>query len=162
MIIRPVEACDLDAISDLCMASFLHSVAATLSAEGVATFSKIALSEACLARMSGDNVMLVAQNDGTLEGFIELKAGHHIAMLFVRPECQRQGVGRQLLLSALSYAKDETVTVRASLPSVTAYERYGFQCQGDVAVFAGLTYQLMVLSITELSIKALSIPELSI
>ena len=43
MIIRRLEEKDLETVSAICMSAFLHSVAGTLTAEGVATFSKICL-----------------------------------------------------------------------------------------------------------------------
>ncbi|MEM5529441.1 GNAT family N-acetyltransferase [Gammaproteobacteria bacterium AS21] len=143
MSIRKLENKDVEAVSELCMASFSKSVAASLSEEGVATFSKIAASDAFHHRMTEDNVMLVAQCDGKIEGVIELKEGRHVAMLFVDPDRQMKGVGRELLASALTYARVDTVTVSASLSSVVAYKKYGFECKGDVAESAGLIYQPM-------------------
>jgi GNAT superfamily N-acetyltransferase len=64
-------------------------------------------------------------------------------MLFVDPDRQMKGVGRELLASALTYVRVDTVTVSASLSSVVAYKKYGFECKGDVAESAGLIYQPM-------------------
>jgi GNAT superfamily N-acetyltransferase len=50
-------------------------------------------------------------------------------MLFIRPGSQKIGIGKKLLISVLHHAKVETVTVNASLSSVTAYENYGFECK---------------------------------
>lgn len=143
MIVRRMEEKDVEAVSATCMASFLRSVADTLSEEGVSTFSNIAASHAFLDRMKGDNLILVAEKDGKIEGVIELKEGCHVAMLFIIPERQKKGIGRKLLSSALNHAKFETVTVSASLPSVPAYEKYGFECKGEVGESAGLLYQPM-------------------
>lgn len=151
MIVREMEEKDLEAVSATCMASFLQSVAGTLSEEGVSTFSKIAASNAFLDRMKGDNLMLVAENDGRIEGVIELKEGRHVAMLFINPERQKKGIGRKLLSSALHYAKVETVTVSASLSSVPAYEKYGFECKGEAGESAGLAYQPMEIKLNKAS-----------
>ncbi|MBR9882958.1 MAG: GNAT family N-acetyltransferase [Oceanospirillales bacterium] len=134
---------DIEAVSALCIASFSKSVADSLSEEGVLTFSKIAAGDAFLKRMKEDNVMLVAESGGEIEGIIELKEGRHIAMLFVRPEKQKQGIGRALLSSILTYVRFDTLTVRASLSSVPAYMKYGFEIAGDIAEFSGLVYQPM-------------------
>ncbi|WP_409526024.1 GNAT family N-acetyltransferase [Nitrincola sp. MINF-07-Sa-05] len=149
MIVRKMEEKDLDAVSATCIASFLHSVAGTLSEEGSSTFSKIAASNAFFDRTKGDNLMLVAECDGKLEGVVELKEGRHIAMLFVAPEHQKKGVGKKLLLSALDYAKVDTVTVRASLSSVPAYKKYGFECSGATGESAGLIYQPMEIELNK-------------
>ncbi len=93
--------------------------------------------------------MLVAECDGEIEGVIELKEGCHVAMLFVEPEKQMKGIGRRLLSSALSYARVGTVTVSASLSSVPAYRKYGFECKGDIAESAGLIYQPMEIELNK-------------
>ncbi|MCH2041017.1 MAG: GNAT family N-acetyltransferase [Saccharospirillaceae bacterium] len=147
MIIRELEEKDLNAVSTICMESFLHSVAETVSDEGITTFSNIAAYDAFFDRMQGDNLMLAAQNGSNIEGIIELKEGRHVAMLFIRPDRQKNGTGRKLILSALNHATAETITVNSSLPSVAAYETYGFECTGAVSESAGLVYQPMALKI---------------
>ena len=149
MNIRKIKEEDLEAVSAVCMNSFLESVASTLSEEGNSTFSKIAASDAFLKRMYEDNLMLVAECDGKVEGVIEFKKGRHVAMLFVQPEHQRKGIGRKLLSSALVYARVGTVTVKASLPSVPMYRKYGFKSEGDIGESAGLVYQPMELELNK-------------
>lgn len=143
MNIREIEEKDIEAVSAVCIASFSKAVAGTLSEEGVSTFSKIAASDAFIDRMKEDNLMLVAECGGEIEGVIELKEGRHVAMLFVKPEKQMKGIGRKLLSSALSYARAGTVTVSASLSSVSVYKKYGFELKGDIAESGGLVYQPM-------------------
>ncbi|WP_027695625.1 GNAT family N-acetyltransferase [Vibrio litoralis] len=143
MTVRKMEEKDIEAVSAICMASFWQSVADTLSDEGISTFSKIAASNAFLDRMKGDNLMLVAEKNGKIEGVIELKEGRHVAMLFISPEHQKKGIGKTLISLALKHAKVDTVTVSASLSSVSAYEKYGFECKGKTRESAGLIYQPM-------------------
>lgn len=147
MLIRRMEEEDVEVVSTICMESFLQSVAGTLPEEGVSTFSRVADGAAFLGRMKADNLMLVAEDDGVIRGVIELKEGRHLAMLFVAPDHQRKGVGTLLLSAALDHAKVNTVTVRASLSSVPAYRKYGFECSGDVGESAGLIYQPMALQL---------------
>ena len=45
--------------------------------------------------------------------------------------------------AALELARGESVTVHASLSSITAYESYGFTLAGGVGALAGLVYQPM-------------------
>ncbi len=149
MIIRKMNEKDVEAVSRICITSFLHSIADTLSEEGKTTFSSIAASNAFLSRMKGDNFMLVAESDENIVGVIELKEGRHVAMLFIRPESQKSGIGRKLLASALKYAKVETVTVSASLSSISAYEKYGFECRGEIGESAGLVYQPMEIKLSK-------------
>ena len=149
MNIREVENKDVEAISVICMNSFLKSVADTLSDEGVSTFSKIASSDSFLNRMKEDNLILVAENGEEIKGVIELKEGRHVAMLFIDHEHQKKGIGRKLILSALAHARCSTVTVSASLSSIPAYSKFGFMCKGDIGESAGLVYQPMEIELNK-------------
>ncbi|MFJ4385353.1 GNAT family N-acetyltransferase [Pseudomonas sp. NPDC089408] len=143
MYIRKMTLDDLPGANTLCMDAFMLAVAPSLSVQGVETFAKVAAQQAFAERMTGDNLMLVCVVEETLAGLIELKEGRHVAMLFVAPGWQRRGVGRRLMAAALEQANGEVATVRASLSSVKAYERYGFALSGEVGEFAGLVYQPM-------------------
>ncbi|EST13968.1 acetyltransferase family protein [Pseudomonas putida S610] len=143
MHIRTRSRHELDQASALCMASFTQSVAPLLSAKGITTFGDVASVTAFAERMQGDNLMLVCEVEGRLAGLVELKQGRHVAMLFVCPARQCQGIGRRLIKAALGHARSQTVTVNASLPPVAAYQRYGFSQAGEVGEHAGLIYQPM-------------------
>lgn len=143
MAVREMKERDVEAVSAICIDSFSQSVAGTLPEEGVLTFLKIATASAFIERMKGDNLMFVAETGENIDGVIELKEGRHIAMLFVNPDCQRNGIGRMLLSSALDYVRVGTLTVKASLPSVPAYEKYGFVRKGGPGESEGLIYQPM-------------------
>lgn len=148
MNIREINEQDTDAVSEVCMAAFTSSVADTVSEEGIATFSMIASPSAFLNRMGGgDYLTLVAEIDGVIEGVAALKEGHHLAMLFVRPERQKSGIGRQLLQSLMEHVTVDIMTVRASLSSIAAYQKYGFELSGDVGESAGLVYQPLELAL---------------
>lgn len=93
----------------------MESVAPTLQEKGIMTFLSIASIEGLKSRMDEDNEMFVyEENDGVI-GFIELKEGCHIAMLFVSPCSQKKGVGQSLLAAVLLYAKSNVITVSTSL-----------------------------------------------
>lgn len=141
--IRTLLDADLDAASTVCMRAFLMAVAPSLAAHGVATFRMIAAPDGFAQRRDRDNLQLVYDASGQLQGVGELKQRRRVAMLFVDPACQRQGVGEALLAALVAQARTEVLTVSASLPSVGFYARHGFQCAGDVAESAGLVYQPM-------------------
>lgn len=147
MPIRKVDLTDLHSVSSVCIDAFMQSVAPTLREEGINTFQSIASLEALENRMEADNVMLVYEHSGEVVGFIELKEGRHIAMLFVSPSCQKRGVGKSLISAMLPYSKTDVITVSASLTSITAYLNFGFECVGEVSESAGLTYQPMELKL---------------
>lgn len=144
--IRPARPDDLAAISALCMAAFSDAVAPSLSAQGVATFTQVATADAFAERLQGDNHILVAERDGDIVGVIELKEGRHLAMLFVDPACQGQGIGHALLQAVLPQLRTPAMSVRASLNAVPAYQRYGFVIDGEVGEFNGLVYQPLSLA----------------
>ncbi|PWI03624.1 GNAT family N-acetyltransferase, partial [Stenotrophomonas maltophilia] len=113
--IRPAHVDDLPAISAVCLAAFTAAVAPSLSAAGIATFGSVAAAEAFGARLHGDNHILVAEQDGRVIGVIELKEGRHLAMLFVDPACQGQGIGHALFEAGSPPVREPVPTLRASL-----------------------------------------------
>ena len=145
MTVRRLRATDLEQASAVCMASFMEAVAPSLSPLGIETFAGIVSMEGFADRMSDDNYMFVFETAGRVIGVAELMGGQHVATLFVAPGWQGQGVGRALMAALLECTRGGTVTVRASLGSVPAYERYGFRVSGEVAEYAGLVYQPMAL-----------------
>lgn len=141
--IRPLRHDDLHAASAVCMGAFLAAVAPSLSSTGVATFTGLASADAFRERMAADNLILVADTGGALGGLAELKEGRHVAMLFVDPARQGEGIGAALLTALLAQARTNVLTVSASLSSVAFYERHGFTCSGAVGESSGLVYQPM-------------------
>lgn len=143
MKIRLFQPPDAQAASALCLRAFKQAVAPSLADHGVQTFVTVAQPDGFLQRLQAGHVILVAERDGNIIGVGELKQGRHVAMLFVEPAVQRQGIGRALMDALLATAHAATVTVSASLPSVAAYQHYGFALAGNVAESQGLVYQPM-------------------
>ncbi|WP_369038992.1 GNAT family N-acetyltransferase [Stenotrophomonas maltophilia] len=144
--IRSAHIDDVPAISAVCLAAFNEAVAPSLGAAGIATFGSVAAADAFAARLQGDNHILVAEQDASVVGVVELKEGRHLAMLFVDPACQGQGIGHALFRAILPQVREPVLTVRASLNAVPTYLRYGFVLDGEVGEFNGLVYQQMVLT----------------
>lgn len=76
-------------------------------------------------------VAVKAENQGELLGVIEIRNNAHLSLLFVSPDHQRQGIGKQLLAAAIKWTVHEDpnlkkLTVHASPNSVRAYEKLGF------------------------------------
>ena len=149
MQIRLLEEKDLVAVSALCIDAFSVAVAPNLSHEGIDTFKNIACVDSFSDRMNQGNTILVYEKNGRLVGMIELKEGCHVAMLFVSPDCQKTGVGRELISAILSFIRSKTITVNASLNSIPAYLKYGFTCAGDPGEKFGLVYQPMELKVVQ-------------
>ena len=149
MQIRKLEQKDLEIVSSLCIKAFMNSVAPSLSNEGVDTFQSIASVGGFSNRMKEDNIILVYEENGIVNGVIELKEGRHVAMLFVVPDFQKKGIGRALVSAVMTYTRVETITVSASLNSIPAYFKYGFICSGDPDEKSGLKYQPMELELNK-------------
>lgn len=145
MQVRKVQEHDLERVRAICIRAFKKSIASSLHDEGIHTFKSIVAHSAFLQRMQQDNVLLAVECNGTLVGMIELKTGCHVAMLFVDPEFQNNGVGRTLLHAILNHVRADILTVSASLTSVGAYKKYGFNCIGEIQESSGLVYQPMEL-----------------
>ena len=143
MHVRDMTHDDASAVSALCLGAFSEAIVPSLSAQGVAHFADVVTPAAFGERLAGDNRMWVAVVDGVVRGMVELKQRRHVALLFVAPGWQRRGVGARLMEVALTHAEAGQITVSASLPSVAAYQRYGFIIAGDVSEHGGLVYQPM-------------------
>ena len=150
MSIRKVEPSDFVRVNAICIDAFMSSVAPTLSEKGIKTFRSIASVEGFSDRVKADNEILVYEKSGSIVGILEFKKGRHIAMLFVDPDAQKKGVGRSLISAILPFAREDILTVSASIPSVPAYLSYGFICTGEVAESAGLKYQPMEMKLNGL------------
>jgi len=147
MSIRRATPEDLDSIKNICIDSFMLSIAPTLEEEGVNTFQSIVSVNALNSRIEQGNLMIVYENNNEIVGVLELKEARHIAMLFVSPKFQNRGVGRSLMLAMYEYIKSNMITVSASLTSVSAYLSYGFEYSGVVSESAGLKYQPMEMKV---------------
>lgn len=147
--IRKLTTSDIPKVSEVALASFMDSVAPQLTDEGIATFTKIASPEAFTKRMALDHLMFVAEDAEGICGVVELKEGRHIALLFVASEKQGRGIGRALIETALQHHRVSPVTVSASLTSVRAYEKYGFEITGPEAEEHGLRYRPMSMTLED-------------
>ncbi|MET4616339.1 GNAT superfamily N-acetyltransferase [Stenotrophomonas sp. 2619] len=146
--VRTLLETDREEASAVCMRAFLTAVAPSLSSTGVETFGTIAAADGFAQRSGPDSLQVVYDDAGVIKGVAELKERRHVAMLFVDPACQRQGVGEALLAAVMAQARSEVVTVNASLSSVAFYQRHGFACSAEVGESAGLIYQPMTRSVS--------------
>jgi len=140
MAIKEMKLGDVQEVSKIVVAAFLDSVACELTQEGISTFKGLSSPEAFAKRMNEDNHMFVYEEQGEIMGMIELKEGRHVAMLFVSPAHQKRGIGKILIEAAITCRCVQTITVSASIPSVPAYQSYGFNVIGAEEEKQGLRY----------------------
>ena len=142
--IREASENDLSRIENICLQAFMLSIAPNVTDEGIAHFRSIASVEQLDSRRKNGSILLVCEQQHVICGVIELRNQAHLAMLFVDPVYQKKGVGRALVSEILSYVSASILTVKASLPSVPAYRKYGFECDGPAEESSGLPYQKMI------------------
>ncbi len=90
------------------------------------------------ASLSGDDTVLVARRTGRLIGSVRGERRPddvwYVGRLMVAPDCQRRGIGRDLLrrieaLAPTRTARIELVTGAASRPNIDFYRRAGYRVQ---------------------------------
>jgi len=128
IIYRQIEPSEIAEVASLARQVFDQFVAPHYQADGISEFHQYASAEALLQRQESGHITLVADNQGQLVGMLHLRMPCHVAMLFVRPSCQRRGVGRGLLAAAGSLLSDGDceLTVNSSPNAVSAYKRLRF------------------------------------
>ncbi len=86
---------------------------------------------------------LVAEQGGTLAGFIALRDGSHVFHLFVEPAWQRRGIAAALWARVRDEALGASATgftVNAALPAVPVYAAFGFVAEGPPVEAHGVRF----------------------
>jgi ribosomal protein S18 acetylase RimI-like enzyme len=104
--------------------------------------------EAWRQRLEAHPPAFVAEQAEALVGVVEGRDPGHISLLFVSPDRQRRGMGRELLrLIREEFRRRRpglgALEVHASPNAVAAYERYGFRPLGPERVENGIRFVLM-------------------
>lgn len=90
------------------------------------------------ARMSGHRT-LVAEEDGEVVGFVELKEDGDLDMLYVRKDAVRRGIGQRLYNAAEQEARSRglgRIFTEASITARPFFERQGFRVAREQTVAA--------------------------
>ena len=138
---------DLPFTSLLIERAFDHSVAPTLSEEGVATFKRSFTHESIQNRLNSGNIFIVCRSNSSIVGVGEIRDKSHLNLLFVEPRLQKRGVGRKIFNELLRTVKEREVTVNSSLNSTEAYKQFGFIENGLANEVRGIKYQPMIYKI---------------
>jgi predicted GNAT family N-acyltransferase len=139
-------------VSDLVTSTFQHDVAPFYAQEGIREFLSYTNPSALQNRQARNHVVIVASQNESVIGVLELRDYYHISLLFIEVMHQRQGVGRLLVDEALRLIRThqpETreVTVNSSPNAVEAYKRFGFQVTGELQVKNGIGFVPMSLQL---------------
>lgn len=125
LVVRPTRAVDDAACRAIAARAAMSSYGARLSDAAAAKVADPA------TPLETVEQRLVAEFDGAVVGFIDLK-GSHVENLFVDPTAQGRGIGLHLMQAAESAVDgDMTLSVFTVNPRARAfYERLGYECLG--------------------------------
>jgi ribosomal protein S18 acetylase RimI-like enzyme len=137
-------------ISDLVTSTFQRDVAPLYAQEGIREFLSYANPSALKNRQAQNHVVLVASQDESIVGMLELRDYCHVSLLFVDAMQQRKGIGRLLVNKALRlirihHPEVREVTVNSSPNAIEAYMHFGFRVTGELQVKNGIGFVPMAL-----------------
>lgn len=140
--IRPASPDDVPDVAALVEAGFAAATAEHMGAEGRKVFRRFAARDAIAARLAGTNEGWVALLDGRIQGYAELD-GDHLRMIFVHPDAQGRGLGRDLLGHVLAQRRGRTVTVNSAPNADGFYRSMGFRATGPRQERNGIAFTPM-------------------
>ncbi len=139
---------------DLIVRVFHKYVAPVYSENGSAKFLDM-LSPGGLSemRMGESSFVILAKNQSKIIGMLSVINESHIALIFVDPEYQRKGIGKNLIDEAINECLNRNpdlsvVTVSSSPNSKIFYEATGFEVQGNEIDEDGMRFTPMKKLIT--------------
>jgi len=118
---------------------FLQFEAPDYAPEGVETFRAFIHDPLAVAVLS----FYGAYVEGRLVGVLATRGNSHIALFFVEPCFQRQGVGRALLSAARQACRSDTMTVNSSPYAVEIYRHLGFHALSSEQLADGIRFTPM-------------------
>jgi Predicted acyltransferase len=132
-------------ISNLIRTVFDEFVAPGYSDAGNNFFYDYIGPEKIRERFLNGNVLLTAQNQGEIVGFIEVRDGNHISLLFVDKSWHKKGIAKRLLAKAVALCREKNsgwnyFEVNASPYSEKIYDRMGFKKTSDIQNVNGLKF----------------------
>ncbi len=147
MIIRPVLANEIAALSALASRTYTETFGASMSAEDLTTQLKATRSEDYFRNALREDTILVAVIDGTIAGYVQLSdvriptegagpSDQELFALYVRSDLQGQGIGRALMDAAFAHERFKRARKiwldvwDENARAIGLYTRYGFAPAG--------------------------------
>ncbi len=124
---------------------FMQFEAPDYPPEGVETFRAFIHDPVAVALLS----FYGAYVEDQLVGVLATRGNSHIALFFVEPCFQRQGVGRALFSAAEQACHSDTMTVNSSPYAVEIYRRLGFHALSGEQLADGIRFTPMKCEIRE-------------
>ena len=141
--LRPYALHDLGDVHHLCMRVIHSSYAGVYPPNAILHFEEHHTPEQIAADASA-GCTLVAEVSGRLVGTGTV-VGNDVRRVFVEPTCQRQGIGRRLMVELEDTATRHgvrTLGLCASLPARAFYEALGYRLRAEKASDVGRGQEL--------------------
>lgn len=118
---------------------FMQFEAPDYEPEGIATFHNFLHDPDAVSALT----FYGAYVEDQLVGVLATRGNSHIALFFVEPCYQRQGVGRALFTAAKEVCVCDTMTVNSSPYAVEIYRRLGFHALSEEQLVDGIRFTPM-------------------
>ncbi len=118
---------------------FMQFEAPDYQPEGILTFRTFLHDPDAVSAL----VFYGAYIEDQLVGVLATRGSSHIALFFVEPCFQRQGVGRALFFAARETCKTDEMTVNSSPYAVEIYQRLGFHALSKEQLRDGIRFTPM-------------------
>lgn len=139
-----LDLSDLPAAIQLIKKVFMKFEAPDYSAEGVAHFMTY-LDEELEKELSANQLQLwCGKYDQQIVGVLAIRSANHVALLFVDEQHHRQGIAKQMYQAMLAELAPKQLTVNSSPYAISAYEKLGFQLNGEEETVSGIRFQPMI------------------
>lgn len=123
---------------------FMQFEAPDYSEEGVAHFMSY-LDEELEKELAKNQLQLWGTRvNQQLIGILAIRSAKHVALLIVDEAHHRKGIAKGMYQAMLSELSPKQLTVNSSPYAVPAYERLGFQRNGDEKTVSGIRFQPMI------------------
>lgn len=139
-----MDGSDLPAAVQLIKKVFMKFEVPDYSAEGVAHFMAY-LDDELEKELSASQLQFWGGKlDQQLVGVLAVRSTNHVALLFVDERYHRQGIAKQMYKAMLAELAPKQLTVNSSPYAVPAYEKLGFQLNGEEETVSGIRFQPMI------------------
>ena len=118
---------------------FMQFEAPDYSQEGIETFHTFLHDPDAIAALT----FYGATVSDDLVGVLATRGNSHVALFFVEPCVQRQGVGRALLNAAKKACISDVMTVNSSPFAIEIYQKLGFHALSDEQLADGIRFTPM-------------------
>ncbi len=148
MNIHEIQSDEVEDVSMMIKEVFNKYISPDYSKEGISQFNSFVDEGTIRERLAAGSLILVAKEEETIAGVIEIREGSHIPLFFVRESFQGKGLGNRLFRKAVKKNAEknpsvEVLTVNSSPYAVDIYKSLGFRNSAAMQVKSGIRYYPM-------------------